>query len=284
MTASEHSYEIKSNLLAQYQNVLIPATKLATIRGSGEWETGNPFNSDWREGLGPNQILKEKKVVHPDKSSYLTSHVKLFPNAWESDTYNINTQAPVGNYIPNNWGNLNTPKGSFTGNASTQFALKSLQTTPTTLLTFLFSKENIDHLHKQIITTIQQLRGITIKRQSDDDLQIIMRAQYEYALSGALPQPSNPLLPHARGGVNIPLIERLRRLNNSVLQITVKQILGGIDAYLQYYKDSSSLPIPLSLPVQTTMKGSRVLQYNTGLYSGNTRGVTSFNERCNIIN
>ena len=37
------------------------------------------------------QILKEKKGIHPSKSSHLTSHVKLFPNAWESDTYNINT-------------------------------------------------------------------------------------------------------------------------------------------------------------------------------------------------
>ena len=53
--------------------------------------------------------------------------------------------------------------------------------------------------------------------------------------------------------------------------------------YVYYYIDASQLPQQLSNPVLTSMKGSKVLEYNTGFYSGNSMGVASYNEVGNII-
>jgi len=53
--------------------------------------------------------------------------------------------------------------------------------------------------------------------------------------------------------------------------------------YIYYYKDASQLPQQLSLPTNTTGKGSRVLEYNTGFTSGNSIGVASYNQVGNIL-
>jgi hypothetical protein len=57
-----------------------------------------------------------------------------------------------------------------------------------------------------------------------------------------------------------------------------------MNMYLQYYKDASSLPTPLSRPTNVSSKGGRVLQENIGLYSGNSRAIASFNLRNSVIN
>jgi hypothetical protein len=60
-------------------------------------------------------------------------------------------------------------------------------------------------------------------------------------------------------------------------------MVSQINMYIYYYRDASQLPEQLSLPTITTMKGSRVLEYNTGLVSGNPIGVASYNEVGNIF-
>jgi hypothetical protein len=50
-----------------------------------------------------------------------------------------------------------------------------------------------------------------------------------------------------------------------------------------YYKDASQLPEQLSLPLLTSMKGSKTLEYNTGFNSGNSIGVASYNQVGNIV-
>ena len=88
-----------------------------------------------------------------------------------------------------------------------------------------------------------------------------------------------------RGEKPCSLESRLVRLNTSVLEETVKQILSGINMYKQYYKDASSLPMSLDRPVYTSMAGSKVLSESIGFNSGHERTISanSFNERYNIL-
>ena len=124
-----------------------------------------------------------------------------------------------------------------------------------------------------------------------------MRNTYSYALAGWLPHAGDPNKAYARGTIVNPggkayglqgctsLSEQLTRLNKSVLEETISQILSGIDQYKQYYKDASSIPMPLSRSVMTTMKGSRVLQENIGFESGHdmSKSISSYSQRFNII-
>ena len=81
------------------------------------------------------------------------------------------------------------------------------------------------------------------------------------------------------------LTRRLDRMNKAVLQEALIEIFGGIDMYRTYYKDASTLPLPLELPTLTTMKGSRVLTEDIAFESGlaRTKGNTTFNERYNLL-
>jgi hypothetical protein len=129
-----------------------------------------------------------------------------------------------------------------------------------------------------------------------------MRNKYLYAQSGWLPYAGDKNKVYARGTIINPgnksdrayssttggctsLEEQIKRLNRSVLEECVKQVFSGLDAYSQYYKDASSLPLPLTHPVLTTMKGSNVLQENIGFESGHdmSKSISSFNQRFNII-
>jgi len=265
-----------SLLTAQYQNIATDANNLARIRGSGHYSATHPLSSNW--GIGDGSFHKTFSSLMPISSK----------------DYNISSNAPVGDHRNTNW-NLDGPSFKtehFTslgneglrGDAYTNFILKSLKLTPEELALVFFSTDNVNYLQQRIIDDVEKIRGLKVSRQSDNELLIIMRAKYMYALSGFLPRSSDPYGAHQRGGAPCSLRNRLTRLNQSVLQECIKQVLGGIDEYITYYKDASSLPVPLEHPRLASMKGSRVLEYNTGLYSGNSRGADSFNMRYTMVN
>jgi len=60
-------------------------------------------------------------------------------------------------------------------------------------------------------------------------------------------------------------------------------MISQLNMYMYYYKDASQLPEQLSIPELTSMKGSRSLEYNNGLYSGNSIGVARYSQMNNII-
>ena len=53
------------------------------------------------------------------------------------------------------------------------------------------------------------------------------------------------------------------------IQQSVKEIISGIDQYLLYYKDASTLPVPLERPTNKSSKGSRSLEYNIAFHNNN---------------
>lgn len=173
-------------------------------------------------------------------------------------------------------------------NHYTEFALKALMQggmMPTPLALFFFSTENIDYLQNRIVDLVKKINGTDIYKQSIDDLIIIMINKLQYAYTGWLANEKNPEKVENRGEKPCSLEYRLTLLNKNVLQEVVKQVLGGIKMYQEYYKDISSLPMPLSLPEYTSMHGSRVLSENIGFNTSLNESIwnTSYNERYNII-
>ena len=116
---------------------------------------------------------------------------------------------------------------------------------------------------------------------------VYMTNAYVLGSSGWLPTTSvvhlGAEMAQQQGPKNCSLKDRLTRLNQTVLQQCVKDVLSGIGMYIQYHNDASSLPVPLERPTYLSSKGSNILQENIGLYSGNSQGIASFNMRNNVI-
>lgn len=281
--------------LAQHGNILAPATEVAQQRGSGNfelppiWEQSTDRGYAW-ENAYPMYVKKMNATRSKENPKGFSP---VMPEAVNMDNISLahfNTPSQLGDdlrkraYQVGSTGFHAQPDGNWNPDQYTLWALRSMQLTPNTLLNFFFNKENVDYLQKRTIEEVKRIRGEEIAPQSIDDLLIIMRNKYIYAMSGWLPQENNPNFPHNRGPAPCSLENRLTRLNKSVLEETVKQVFSGIDQYKQYIKDQASLPMPLSLPVLTTMKGSRELSENIAFNSGmdRTLAANSFNMRYNL--
>ena len=112
-----------------------------------------------------------------------------------------------------------------------------------------FSKKNIDILHNSIINTVyNRSNGLyRIKRQSEQDLLIIMRSYYlQYGKNNA---------------DNIS--EQIQELNNMVINWSVNEIIKNIKQFDNYKETVSTLPIPLERSQLPSQKGTRVLELKT---------------------
>jgi hypothetical protein len=253
-----------SILSAQYGNKLISPGELGKIRGSGKFSTKSPLSSNYQ--------LNSVSLWNPE--------IK-FPNYGKNWT--TTEVAPVGTRVNDQWV-FEEEKTSLKGDPYTQFALNSTHQAPNSLLNTFFSRPNVKYLGRRLVEEVKRITGHDIKEQSEDALLVIMREKYQYAQVGSLPQPSFPNMAHSQGAVNISLVDRITRLNQAVLQTCVKSVVSGVSMYKQYYKDASSVPVPLSRPTYMGNKGGKVLQENIGMHSGNSKGIQSYNLRNNVIN
>lgn len=109
-----------------------------------------------------------------------------------------------------------------------------------------FSKANIDYLQSQIVQRVYELSGgrHKIGRQSDTELQIVMRSIYlQFSLNR-----SNDIK------------EQVRDLDGMVIDAVVPGILSAIEQHLKYMEAISTIPAPINLPKNETIKGQRSLQ------------------------
>ena len=276
--------------IGQYGNVMTSSKELALNRGSGAFNP--PPTRDQTTNRGNSYMNAYNKFVEGRPEGF-KQQTQLQTPIQELDRDN-KTALVVGSsefhpQTSNSW-NSRGYEGSRSEEMDqyTYWAQKSLQLDPNPLMIYFFNKKNIEYLLERMVTEIKRIRNISINKQSIDELLIIMRNNYIYALSGWMKTEGvgdNTVLP--RGG-NKPcsLITKISNLNKSVLQECIKQILSGIDGYKQYYKDASSLPLPLEHPRQTTMKGSKVLSERVGLQDNSleyTNSVNSYNQRYNIL-
>jgi len=108
-----------------------------------------------------------------------------------------------------------------------------------------FSSPNFQIIQNAIRRAVYEGSGEVIDPVSTDDLFMAMRALF-LQYSRNLP-------------TNIP--GQIQELNDRVVQWCVPKILAEVSMYKTYTKDISSLPIPLSHPVNQSNAGTRTLPY-----------------------
>lgn len=265
-----------SILSAQYNNVATSPGELGKIRGSGQYSTSYPLSSNWQ----PAQFM-------PDASTYVQK-IKNNPNnplPNDGMEYNLSSMMPVGQRQNDKFEYPKTMKNTLKGDPYATFGLNANHSVPTYLNMLFFSETNVKYIQKRILDTVEQITSIRIKPQSENSILVIMNNKYQYSLYGAMP-PSvvhiNQPLP--RGSKSCSLESRLSKLNQAVIQECVKKVLSGINMYATYYKDASSIPMPLSRPTLATSKGANVLSQNIGFTSANSQANASFNMRDTIVN
>lgn len=116
----------------------------------------------------------------------------------------------------------------------------------TPLSDLFFSETNIAALQHGIRYTVwlNTCQKYTIGDQAEDELKIVMRSIY---LQYSKNQPFN-------------IIEQVKELNGKVLEFCVERIVNEISIYNKYRRDLSSLPEPMERSVNTSSRGSRVLE------------------------
>lgn len=122
-------------------------------------------------------------------------------------------------------------------------ALKTIMTN-STLSNVFFSNTNINVLQNVIRyqVWIESDKKHIIGKQSTQELKTIMRSIFfQYGKF----QDTN-------------IRTQVKALNEVVIQYVVPNILSNIELYLGYKRDISELPIPLSHPVNLSVKGTRL--------------------------
>jgi Family of unknown function (DUF5761) len=295
--------------LNYYGTVMVQADDLAKTRGKGLFNEVPKKEQTTDRGRAYQNALEvyAKSVNYIDDKKLKEKMYDKYEKSWATvegllDQDKREPYVVGSSYHPEQPGSWNTPDFEFSrgDNQYIVWACNSMNMQPNPLLNFLFSTDNVNYIQQQIVDEVYRIRQVQIAKQSTDELLIIMRNKYQYALSGWLPRDINNLSKvYPRGDVKNPnglaydsnssgcsnLEFQLLQINRSILEECIKQVLSGIDSYLQYYKDASSLPMPLSRSVYVSSKGSNELLPNIAFESGheNTKIASSFNQRFNII-
>jgi hypothetical protein len=117
---------------------------------------------------------------------------------------------------------------------------------PTPLGDAFFSPFNREYLHGAIIRSVRTKTGMTIDRQSDQDLQALMRSVYNHMYSR---------------------LEKseVSKLNEIVVREATKTISTGILQQLSYMNYINKNPVPLAMPISTSTVGNKLPSQAPGL-------------------
>ena len=120
--------------------------------------------------------------------------------------------------------------------------INTLQQQPNDLSMKFFDQRNMSTIQVAARNAIQQETGLSIDRQDQDDLGMIMR--YIYI--------TNVYDPYTR------ITEQIKLLNTRTLDIVLGQIRTGLSAQIGYLRDISRPIQPIPLPVITTTYGNKM--------------------------
>lgn len=120
-----------------------------------------------------------------------------------------------------------------------------LRPTPTSRM--FFAADNVERLQTKLRDVIRRRTGHVIDRQSDEELQVVMR--YVFVQNG-----------RHEGG-----IAEVRRLNELVLAEVVPIVGAGLAQYLTYMRDISNQPTPIPRGQATSIKGTKTVEVFRGL-------------------
>ena len=115
-----------------------------------------------------------------------------------------------------------------------------------------FSKKNMDIIQNNIRYTVyvKTNKKHIIDKQSDIELQIIMRSTY---------------LQHSPN-LEYNFKEQIEYLNKLVVDWSVEKIIPQLEQYIGYLKEVEYMPLPIDLPVNLSSKGSRTLRSVTSTF------------------
>tara|TARA_E500000178_G_scaffold354059_1_gene421807 strand:- start:7003 stop:7548 length:546 start_codon:yes stop_codon:yes gene_type:complete len=157
--------------------------------------------------------------------------------------FNTNSYVhPAGAIELNNSNNINND------DEYQRWALNISRKTDHILLPSLFSKINVKFIQDSVKNIIKENMNVDINTKQDlNSLLNLMMTHYLLALN------NNIIYNHA----NLNLL--VNKLNQNIIDKYVKDVISGLNMYNTYINDISNLPIPISHPVQTNIKGSNPL-------------------------
>jgi len=164
------------------------------------------------------------------------------------------SQCQNGRVIMNNTQNvkdMNMIEGNKPNNNFQVESLYGIQET-SKLNQLFFSKKNMDIIQNNIRYTvyIKTNKKHIIDKQSDIELQIIMRSMY---------------LQHSPN-LEYNYKEQIEYLNKLVVDWSVEKIIPQLEQYIGYLKEVEYMPLPIDLPVNLSSKGSRTLRSVTSTF------------------
>lgn len=111
---------------------------------------------------------------------------------------------------------------------------------------YFFSKENIDRIQNNIRYQVYQQSNNKINRQSDRELNVIMRSMY---------------LQYSSNNDNY-LKSEIEYLNKLVIDYCVPKIITNLTQYIGYKKDITTMYTPMDMPQTTNVAGENSLTLN----------------------
>jgi len=105
-----------------------------------------------------------------------------------------------------------------------------------------FSEFNKENIHSLILDNIKAQTGYQLDRQSDGDLQSLMRVVY----TDLAVDP------------NTDVRAQVSRMNYEVVKRATATISTGMLQQLVYMRDISENPVPLEIPISTSTYGNKI--------------------------
>lgn len=113
----------------------------------------------------------------------------------------------------------------------------------TPLTRLYFSPKNMEALQSAIQFRIYKKHNIRIDTQSETELIVIMRSIFFLDSKN----------------LRDDIVGQIRMLNAKVIEFAVKQIMIQIKQYSAFQRDQNTLPTPMELPQNVSIKGERSL-------------------------
>ena len=113
---------------------------------------------------------------------------------------------------------------------------------PTPLSDAYFSDFNREYLHGAIVRAFKEKTGYTIERQSDPDLQALMRRIWT----------------NMSGDPYADIRNQVSKMNEQVVKEATNTISTGVLQQIVYLRDISRNAVPLDTPVSTSTYGNKI--------------------------
>jgi hypothetical protein len=120
--------------------------------------------------------------------------------------------------------------------------LPTRRSLPTPLADAYFSDFNREYLHGAVIRSMQEKTGYKIDRQSDADLQALMRRVWT----------------NLSGDPYSDVRNQVSKMNDKVVKEATATISTGMLQQIVYLRDISRNPVPLETPVSTSTYGNKI--------------------------